>query len=156
MKIKQNCECGNLLDGKTSSFPDIVIYNGMLDGIIIQDMKPLPSNVESELNDIRFLHNQIVSKIDESLSKLNSDIGYQLLIAANPNTRGVYSTVTNNSDLFTQLSSNYKSGSSKYLLLPNTSSMFKFSKTKTNDDKIIKDDNTQVEIGSVQLNKYPI
>ena len=35
MKIKQNCECGNLLDGETSSFPDIVIYNGILDGIQI-------------------------------------------------------------------------------------------------------------------------
>ena len=151
--ISKKCKCGDLLNGKTNSFDELSIYNNIIENIAIDNIPELSSKDLTDINNVLGLYQEIITKTETSLSELNSDPVYNALLEAGSNTRGLYNKNGEETDLFVKLNSTYKNSSNEYLILNNTTSMFKFSRTNS-DGKDRGSDNTIVQIASGQTIKW--
>lgn len=141
-----------MLNGKTNSFDELSIYNNIIENIAIDNIPELSSKDLTDINNVLGLYQEIITKTETSLSELNSDPVYNALLEAGSNTRGLYNKNEEETDLFVKLNSTYKNSSNEYLILNNTTSMFKFSRTNS-DGKDRSSDNTIVQIASGQTIK---
>lgn len=151
--ISKKCKCGDLLNGKTNSFDELSVYNNIIENIAIDNIPELSSKDLTDINNVLGLYQEIITKTETSLSELNSDPVYNALLEAGPNTRGLYNKNREETDLLVKLNSTYKNSSNEYLILNNTTSMFKFSRTNS-DGKDRGSDNTIVQIASGQTIKW--